>query len=626
MLKRLLSFLVPLILCTTSHAAERPNIILIVADNLGYGDIGCFGSKVNSTPELDQMAAEGMKLTTFYSASSVCTPSRAAFMTGCYPQRVSMELSGTRRVVLQPVAQKGLNPGEITVAELLREKKYATHCIGKWHLGDQPQFLPMAQGFESWLGVPYSEDMIATTAPRLGEMWPPLPLVKNKTVVEAPVDPNTLTELYTKDAIAYIEKNAAADRPFFLYLPHAVPGSSVEAFAGERFRGTSDNGVWGDCMAELSWSTGEILKALQDNGIDENTLVVWTSDNGAFHGNKRVRPVGQNTPLRGTGGQPSEGGFRVPCIARWPGKIPAGSVCDEITTSMDLLPTFAELAGAEPPHDRIIDGKDIWPLLAGKEGAKTPHENFFYYRTGQLRGVRSGKWKLLLPVNVRTGQPWAKAAFAKLELFDLEADISETTNLADQHPDIVKKLTVICEQARQTLGDYNLLGSQQRPAGWLDSVVSLRKEGLPGVRGFPSDAIPLLYSGTESKSWSMEASKGWAETSSAALDVENRRQLKLAAIPPNRFDSVGGVPAQYRWRSDRKKGQATAEHRRIRRHRTAHRIPAQRKVQLRSLPDGPLRSTDARQLRQSRQRPPARRQWRHLPALGRKPRKGKTRL
>ena len=537
----LLALITALFLGATSHAAEHPNIILIVADNLGYGDIGCFGSTVNDTPELDQMAAEGMKLTSFYSASSVCTPSRAAFMTGCYPQRVSMEMSATRRVVLQPVAQKGLNPGEITIAELLKQQDYATHCIGKWHLGDQTQFLPTAQGFDSWLGVPYSEDMIATAGPRLGEMWPPLPLVRNNTVIEAPVDPNTLTERYTEDAIAFIKKHSAADRPFFLYLPHAVPGSSTAAFAGEKFRGKSRNGIWGDCMMELSWSTGEILKTLKEENIDNNTLVIWTSDNGAFHGNKRERPMGSNEPLRGTGGQPSEGGFRVPCIARWPGKIPADSVCDELTTSMDLLPTIAELAGVEPPRDRIIDGKDIWQLLVGKENAKSPHEHFLYYRTGQLRGVRSGKWKLLLPVNVRAGQPWAKAVFAKLELFDLEADLSETTNLAGQHPDIVKRLTAICEQTRQTLGDVTQLGSEQRPAGWLDSVVALRAEGLPSDRGFPSDAIPLLFSGTGLNAWDMEASTGWAETSSAALDLENRKQLKPAAIPPNRFDTVGGV-------------------------------------------------------------------------------------
>ena len=528
------------ILLVSANAEERPpNIILIVTDNLGYGDIGCFGSKLNKTPELDQMAAEGMKLTTFYSASSVCTPSRAAFMTGCYPQRVSMEMSGTRRVVLQPVAQKGLNPGEITIAEIMKAKDYATHCIGKWHLGDQPQFLPTSQGFDSWLGVPYSEDMIATTAPRLGEMWPPLPLVRNMEVIEAPVDPNTLTGTYTKDAVNFITENK--DRPFFLYLPHAVPGSSTAAFAGEKWRGTSDNGIWGDCMAELSWSTGEIIKALKDNGIDEQTLIVWTSDNGAFHGNRRELPMGVNDPLRGTGGQPHEGGFRVPCIARWPGKIPAGSVCDEVTTSMDLLPTFAKLIGAEAPEDRVIDGRDIWPLLAGEKDATTPHENFFYYRTGQLRGVRSGKWKLLLPVNVRVSQPWVKPTFAKLELFDLEADISETVNLAEKHPDIVKKLTAIADDARIKLGDYTLLGSEQRPAGWLDSVVALRADGLPGVRGFPNDAIPLLAPGSEAKAWDMDASTGWAETSAVALDVDNHKQLALAAIPPNRFDATGGV-------------------------------------------------------------------------------------
>ena len=279
--------------------SAKPNIILVVADNLGYGDVGCFGSTVNRTPHLDQMAEEGVKLTSFYVGSSVCTPSRAAFMTGCYPARVSMELSGTRRPVLQPVAQKGLAPSEVTVAEILKEQDYATMCIGKWHLGDQPQFLPTRQGFDNWLGVPYSEDMIATTGPRLGEMWPPVPLVRDETVLEAPVDPDTLTQRYTEEAIRFIKENKA--KPFFLYLPHAVPGSSKTAFASQEFRDRSENGIYGACIEELDWSMGEILACLKEEGIDGNTLIVWTSDNGAFHG-RRAEPFGQNTPLAGTGG------------------------------------------------------------------------------------------------------------------------------------------------------------------------------------------------------------------------------------------------------------------------------------------------------------------------------------
>jgi arylsulfatase A-like enzyme len=287
---------------TLLGAESKPNFVLIVADNLGYGDVGCFGSKVNRTPNLDRMAAEGMKLTSFCVASSICTPSRAALMTGCYPARVSMEMSGTRRGVLQPVAQKGLAPGEVTMAEILKGQGYAAMCIGKWHLGDQLPFLPTRQGFDGWLGVPYSEDMIATTAPRVGEMWPPVPLVRDEEVIDAPVDPNTLTARYTEEALRFIRKNK--NTPFFLYLPHAVPGSSREAFASETFRARSKSGVYGACVEELDWSAGEVLRCLKEEGLDSNTLVLWTSDNGAFHG-RRTEPYGQNLPLRGTGARRS---------------------------------------------------------------------------------------------------------------------------------------------------------------------------------------------------------------------------------------------------------------------------------------------------------------------------------
>ena len=536
-MKRFFTFLLPFALSFLgfsnaggSAAEKKPNFILIVADNLGYGDVGCFGSKVNRTPNLDEMAEEGLKLTSFYVGSSVCTPSRAAFMTGCYPARVSMEMSGTRRVVLQPVAQKGLAPSEITIAENLKQQNYATHCIGKWHLGDQLPFLPTRQGFDGWLGVPYSEDMIPTTAPRLGEMWPPVPLVRDETVIDAPVDPNTLTKTYTEEALRYIRENK--DRPFFLYLPHAVPGSSKEAFASKEFRDRSQNGIYGACAEELDWSMGEILRCLKEEGLDGNTLVVWTSDNGAFHG-RRTEPYGQNLPLRGTGNSAYEGGFRVPCIARWPGKIPAGSESNELVTSMDLLPTLSHLAGGKPPTDRELDGKNIWPILSGEKDAKSPHDVFYYYRISQLQAVRSGKWKLHLPVNLRALKPpkGGRSVFAKTQLFDLEKDVAEKTNLAEKHPDIVKKLTALAEIGREELGDINRPGAGQRAAGWVDNVAALRLPGLPSERGTPSDAVPLLSSGMGLSAFEKSSTEGWGEVSSVSLNLENSKQLALSAVP-----------------------------------------------------------------------------------------------
>ena len=515
------------LLVTSAHASEsgKPNFVLIFADNLGYGDIGCFGSTVNRTPNIDRMASEGIKLTSFYVGSSICTPSRAAIMTGCYPARVSMEISGTRRGVLQPVANKGLAPGEITIAEVLKTQGYATTCIGKWHLGDQPPFLPTRQGFDSYFGVPYSEDMIATTAPRLGEMWPPLPLMRNESVVEGPVDPNTLTSRYTEEAIRFIRKNSS--NPFFLYLPHAVPGSSREAFASEEFRANSKSGVYGACIEELDWSTGEILTCLRDEGLDEKTFVIWTSDNGAFQG-RRIPPFGQNTPLRGTGGSAFEGGFRVPCVIRWPGKIPANSSSDELATSMDLLPTFAKLAGAKAPTDRRIDGKDIWPLLSAK--AESPHESFFYYAQTQLRAVRAGPWKLHLPVNTNAPRVTAKPRFEKQQLYHLGNDFVESNDVASEHPEVVERLEAIAEEARRTLGDIHRPGSQQRPAGWIDNVISQRERGLPSMRGYPTDAIPLLANELGLTRWNKASHEGWGATSSVALNVDDASRLAVSVV------------------------------------------------------------------------------------------------
>jgi len=444
------------LLTVKNKMLSKPNFIVIFCDNLGYGDIGCFGSKLHRTPNIDRMAGEGIRFTDFYATSGVCTPSRASIMTGCYPRRINMHVADNGRQVLSPVAKKGLNPEEITIAELLKEQGYATACIGKWHLGDQPPFLPTRQGFDYYFGIPYSDDM--TGRPEQG--WPPLPLMENERVIEAPVDRNLLTKRYTETTIEFIKANK--DKPFFVYLPHAMPGSTTSPFASKRFRGKSANGPWGDSVEELDWSTGEILHALKKLGLDERTLVIWTSDNGTP---RRNPPQGLNVPLSGWGYTTSEGGQRVPCIMRWPGKIPAGATCSELCTTMDLLPTFARLAGTEPPKDRIIDGHDVWPLMAGNAGAKSPYEAFFYYYMGQLQAVRSGKWKLYLPLEAKLQNFQGKTKASPAELYDLKTDLGETKNLLREHPDTVARLLALAERAREDMGDINRPGRNQRPAG-----------------------------------------------------------------------------------------------------------------------------------------------------------------
>jgi len=446
---------------SAKSAGRRPNFIVLLCDNLGYGDVGCFGSGKHRTPHVDRMAREGMRLTSFYSTSGVCTPSRASLLTGCYPRRVNLHENERGGAVLFPTSRKGLHPDETTLAEVLRARGYATACIGKWHLGDQPEFLPTRQGFEEYFGIPYSDDMTA----RKDRPWPPLPLMRDERVIEAPADRNTLTRRYTERAVRFLGENR--DRPFFLYLPHAMPGSTTAPFASERFRGKSANGPYGDAVEELDWSAGEVLTALGRLGLDEHTLVVWTSDNGAP---RRRPPQGSNAPLRGWGYTTAEGGMRVPCVVRWPGKVPAGARCDALCTMMDLLPTFARLAGAQLPDGRVIDGKDIRPLLFGRAGAKSPYESFFYYHRGQLQAVRSGRWKLYLPLAAKQVTLGTETARTAAKLYDLAADIGETANLAAKHPDVVRRLTAFADRARAELGDGSRPGTGQRPAGLVDKA------------------------------------------------------------------------------------------------------------------------------------------------------------
>lgn len=449
-----------------AHAADRPpNFIVVFCDNLGYGDIEPFGSTLHRTPNLNRMAEEGRKFTHFNVTAGVCTPSRASIITGCYSQRVGMHTNPRDGLVLRPVSPYGLAPEEITIAEVLKAQGYATGMVGKWHLGDQPEFLPTRQGFDWFFGVPYSDDMTERVWNKDGSQWPPLPLMENETVVEAPCDRDGLTKRYTERAMEWIAEHK--DEPFFLYFPQAMPGSTSTPFSSEAFRGKSKNGPWGDSIEELDWSMGVMLDQLVELGIAENTFVIWTSDNGApINKDPKDLRRGSNLPLHGRGYSTAEGAFRVPTIVWQPGTVPAGTTCDELASTMDLLPTFARLAGGSAPTDRIIDGKDIAPLLFGTPGATTPHEAYYYYQEDQLHAVRSGAWKLFLPIDANARHPHFKKGEAPTPLlFNVVEDIASEHNVAADHPDVVARLMAIAEVAREDLGDRGRPGKGQRPVG-----------------------------------------------------------------------------------------------------------------------------------------------------------------
>ena len=410
-----------------AESERPPNFIVILADDLGYQDVGCFGSPLIKTPRLDRMASQGMRFTDFY-AAPVCTPARAALMTGCYPRRVGLPS------VINYKSTIGISSEEITIAQLMKSRGYATCCIGKWHLGWQEQFLPTHHGFDHYFGLPFSNDM-----PYKGEK---VPLIRGEEIIEQPADLTTLTERYTDEAIKFITEHK--DQPFFVYLPHTYP--HVPLNASSRFKDKSKRGIYGDVVECIDWSTGRILDNLKKLGLDDNTLVIFTSDNGPWL--QKGQDGGCALPLRAGKGTTWEGGMREPTIMRWPGHIPAGTTCSEVATIMDVLPTLARLAGTHEPTDRIIDGKDIRPLMMGKAGAKSPHDVFFYYWNDELQAVRSGRWKLVLPHQDRQ----LKQAIP-LSLYDLQADISETTDVLAKHPDVVKRLLKAAERMRADVGD-----------------------------------------------------------------------------------------------------------------------------------------------------------------------------
>jgi len=436
--------------CRTWRSEEKPNFVIIYCDDLGYGDLGCFGSELNRTPAIDRMADEGTSFTSFYVTSGVCTPSRSSLMTGCYPLRVGMDENSTGFWVLFPGDSKGLNPEEETIAEVLKAQDYMTACIGKWHLGDQPGFLPNNQGFDYYFGIPYSNDM----GDERDSGNPPLPLLRNMQIIEAPVNQSTITQRYTAEAISFIKQNRK--QHFFLYLPHTMPHYPLNSSVA--FSGKSKNGKYGDAIEEIDWSTGQILNTLRELDLDRNTMVVFTSDNGATRS-------GSNAPFSGGKCGIMEGSMREPCVMWWPGHIPSGETSDELVTVMDLLPTMAHLSGGELPGDRVIDGKDITSLVLGEPGAKSPHEVFYYYFMSQLQAVRSGKWKLFLPMEERQYGWTRKRQVAEAELFNLETDPAELVNLIDSYPGVAQRLMEYAEQARADIGDYLREGENARPAG-----------------------------------------------------------------------------------------------------------------------------------------------------------------
>lgn len=439
----------------TLHAAEtspaKPNFVVILIDDMGYGDIGPFGSKLNRTPNLDRMAAEGMKLTAFY-AAPVCTPSRAQMMTGCYAKRVSLP------DVIFPSCPIGISTKEHTVAELLKQQGYATLCVGKWHLGDQPEFLPTRHGFDHYYGLPYSNDMGGNGNPNPNaKTRPPLPLVRDAKVIEAPADQDTLTARYTDEAVQFI--TASKNRPFFLYFPHTAV--HVPLHPGQKFKGKSANGTYGDWVEEVDWSVGRVLDTLRTLNLAGRTFVLFTSDNGPWL--IQGKNGGVAGPLRGGKGTTWEGGMREPTIAWWPGRIAAGSANSVPLSEIDVLPTLVKLAGGTVPTDHVIDGKDIWPLLSGRR-TDSPHDALFYFNGNRLQAVRSGPWKLAVTPQ-GTGQRKGSAQpqqHTGPRLYNLEADIGELTDVAAQHPDIVARLQRFIAQMDGDLGAQGI-GPGVRP-------------------------------------------------------------------------------------------------------------------------------------------------------------------
>jgi arylsulfatase len=447
-------------------------VVLIFMDDLGYGDIGAYGAEGYTTPHLDRLAAEGLVFSDFYASQAVCSASRASLLTGCYAERVSI------RGALGPGAEVGLNSEETTIAEMLKARGYSTAAFGKWHLGHHPEFLPRQHGFDEYLGIPYSNDMWpveydGSPASSPGKLaYPPLPLIEGDEVsefIEDQAGQDKLTSLFTERSVDFIERNR--DRPFFLYLAH--PMVHVPLGVSDDFRGRTEQGMFGDVMEEVDWSVGQVLEALDRNGLAEGTLVIFSSDNGPWlnFGNH----AGNAGPLREGKGTAFDGGPRVPAVWRWPGRIQAGTVSHRMASTLDVLPTVASITGAYLPS-KAIDGINILPLLEGEEGAN-PRNRFLFYYDGELRGIREGKWKRVYEhrtrsyVGVEPGMDGVPGPYAfptvPGALYDLERDVGESTDVSQQHPEVVARLDRVAEEARLALGDrlQGRVGSEVRPPG-----------------------------------------------------------------------------------------------------------------------------------------------------------------
>ncbi|HTL54922.1 MAG TPA: sulfatase [Candidatus Limnocylindrales bacterium] len=450
----------------SSRAAPLPNIVIILTDDQGYADVGVFGARGFKTPNLDQLASEGCVFRNFHVAQPVCSASRAALLTGCYPNRIGIHGA------LGPRSRVGISDGEMTLGQLLKHRGYATAIFGKWHLGDSPQFLPLRHGFDQYFGLPYSNDMwplhpdlinLPPNDQRRKQGFPDLVMYNGNKVAIPQVtheDQNQLTTWYAEHAVKFIEQNK--DRPFFLYVAHNMP--HVPLHVSDKFRGKTERGLYGDVIEEIDWSVGQVMEALKRTGVENNTWVIFTSDNGPWlsYGDH----AGSAFPLREGKGTNWEGGTREPCIMRWPGRIPAGTESWQMLMTIDLLPTIAKRVNAKlPPHR--IDGLDVWPIISGQPGAQNPHTAYwFYYEVNELQAVVSGdgRWKLQLPHTYRTlaGRPGGHGGFAvpyehrtlqRAELYDLLNDIWEQNDVSRKHADIVQRLALQAEHAREELGD-----------------------------------------------------------------------------------------------------------------------------------------------------------------------------
>ena len=445
---------------------QPPNIILIFTDDQGYNDLGVFGADDIATPHLDQMAADGLQLTSFYAAQAVCSASRAGILTGCYPNRIGIHNA------FMPDSKIGLNPSETTLAEILKNKGYSTGIFGKWHLGDHPDFMPLKHGFDEWFGILYSNDMWPFH-PQQGPVFnfPDLPLYENEKAIDTLTDQSQLTTQITERSVDFIHRNKG--NSFFLYVPHPQP--HVPLFVSDKFKGKSKRGLYGDVIMEIDWSVGQIIEALKSNGLEENTIVIFTSDNGPWlsYGNHS----GSAYPFREGKGTAWEGGQREPFILKYPKKLKGGKTIDTPVMAIDLLPTIAALTEAELPL-KTIDGKNVWKVLTGETNESPQEAYFFYYRVNELFGVRYGKWKLYFPHEYRTmnGQEPGKNGLPgnykmieleEIELYDLENDKSETKNVADENLEVVAKIKLLANTMRSRLGDslLELEGSETRKAG-----------------------------------------------------------------------------------------------------------------------------------------------------------------